>query len=197
LQLLLLHQKCNIETTSSQPYLCKVPSKVTLTPAQCRAARALLGWSQQDLERTAHVAKKTIADFERGARNPFPRTLEDLIEALEAAGIEFTNPVAEVCGAGVRFKWGYEEPVRVGAPHGATSQNNKGGLDALEWDWDDYDPSALKPPPPLDWSDEDKRAQIEHWRSSPEAWAELHEVSRQCLLRAMGVDSLDAGDPAP
>jgi transcriptional regulator with XRE-family HTH domain len=78
--------------------------KNDLSPPQCRAARALLGWSQDDLEDASEVAKKTIADFERGARSPYTRTLADLRRALEAAGIEF---IAENGGgAGVRLRKG-------------------------------------------------------------------------------------------
>ena len=60
-------------------------------PEQCRAGRALLNWSQEELAKRARVAKQTLADFERGARSPYPRTLADIREALEAAGVEFTN----------------------------------------------------------------------------------------------------------
>jgi len=62
-----------------------------ITPAQCRAARALLNWSQDHLEMAAKVARKTIADFEREARTPYDRTLAAIRSALEAAGVEFTN----------------------------------------------------------------------------------------------------------
>ena len=58
-----------------------------LTPAQCRAARALLGWSQQELARKASVATSTVADFERGHRSPVANNLEALKTALEAGGI--------------------------------------------------------------------------------------------------------------
>lgn len=75
-----------------------------LTPAQCRAARALLNWSQDQLEASAKVARKTIADFEREARQPYDRTLTALRAALEAAGVEF---IAENGGgAGVRLRKG-------------------------------------------------------------------------------------------
>ncbi len=74
--------------------------KSTLSPAQCRAARALLGWSQAVLAENALVAKQTLADFERGARRPYPRTLADIRAALEVAGVEFTNGDAP----GVRLK---------------------------------------------------------------------------------------------
>lgn len=75
--------------------------KNVVSAAQCRAARALLGWSQDDLEAASKVAKKTIADFERGARTPYARTIADLQRALEAAGVQF---IAENGGgAGVRL----------------------------------------------------------------------------------------------
>nr|WP_086642584.1 helix-turn-helix transcriptional regulator [Acetobacter sp. DsW_063] len=72
------------------------------SPAQCRAARALLNWSQADLETASKTAKKTIADFEREARTPYARTLSAIRAALEAAGVEF---IAENGGgAGVRLR---------------------------------------------------------------------------------------------
>ena len=64
---------------------------MTLRPAQCRAARALLAWSQEDLVRHSKITKKTIADFERGATTPRPQTLDQILAAFEAAGIEFLN----------------------------------------------------------------------------------------------------------
>jgi transcriptional regulator with XRE-family HTH domain len=75
-------------------------SRTSILPAQCRAARALLGWSQAQLAHEAAVSKQTLVDFERGARQPYPRTLADIRAALEAAGVEFTNGDAP----GVRLK---------------------------------------------------------------------------------------------
>ena len=69
---------------------------------QCRAARAMLGWSQDQLGRAAQVAKKTIADFERGATTPHPRTIAALQNALEQAGITFV-PDDGAVGAGLRM----------------------------------------------------------------------------------------------
>lgn len=60
-----------------------------MTPAQCRAARALIDWSQADLVEHSGISPKTVADFERGATKPYNRTLVALTVALEAAGIEF------------------------------------------------------------------------------------------------------------
>jgi len=63
-----------------------------MSPAQCRAARALLNWSQFDLVTHCGITKKTIADFERGATTkPHPGSLKAIVTAFEAAGIEFIN----------------------------------------------------------------------------------------------------------
>ena len=75
-----------------------------LTPNLCRAARALLGWSQDQLAEASTVATKTIADFERQARTPYTRTLRDVRFALENAGIVFID--ANGGGPGVRLKKG-------------------------------------------------------------------------------------------
>jgi transcriptional regulator with XRE-family HTH domain len=61
------------------------------SPGQCRAARALIGWSQDQLASTSKVAKATIANFELGKRTPYDRTLDDLVAALEAAGVVFRD----------------------------------------------------------------------------------------------------------
>jgi DNA-binding XRE family transcriptional regulator len=65
---------------------------------QCRGARAMLGWSQDDLAKTANVARQTIADFERGARTPISNNLISIVNALEKAGIEVLS------GNGIRLR---------------------------------------------------------------------------------------------
>jgi transcriptional regulator with XRE-family HTH domain len=60
-----------------------------LSPAQSRAARALLAWSQQDLATNANIATSTVADFERGRRTPVPQNAEAMRAAFERAGISF------------------------------------------------------------------------------------------------------------
>src|ERR1700756_341231 len=67
----------------------KPHASLALTPAQARAARALLAWSQQDLASNAKIATSTVADFERGRRTPVPRNAEAMRAALERAGISF------------------------------------------------------------------------------------------------------------
>tara|TARA_E500000318_G_scaffold107974_1_gene118020 strand:+ start:2975 stop:3256 length:282 start_codon:yes stop_codon:yes gene_type:complete len=76
-----------------------------ITAAQCRAARALLRWSQGDLAEKAKVGKQTLADFEREAREPYDRTLADIVAVLEEAGIEFIG-VDDGKGPGVRLTEG-------------------------------------------------------------------------------------------
>ncbi|MER8849314.1 helix-turn-helix domain-containing protein [Mesorhizobium australicum] len=74
---------------------------MTISPAQCRAARALVGWPQEQLAAASKVAKTTIANFEAGKRTPYDRTLVDLQAALEAAGVELIPQNGG--GAGVRL----------------------------------------------------------------------------------------------
>ncbi|MEP9372568.1 helix-turn-helix transcriptional regulator [Mesorhizobium sp. KR1-2] len=74
---------------------------MSVLPAQCRAARALIGWSQDQLATTSKVAKATIANFEAGRRTPYERTLEDIRAALETAGVIFIEENGE--GPGVRL----------------------------------------------------------------------------------------------
>ncbi len=62
---------------------------MTITPAQCRAARALLNLTQADLAERSSLSRKTVADFEQGNREVHVRTLRDITAALEKAGVTF------------------------------------------------------------------------------------------------------------
>ncbi len=66
-------------------------SKVIITYKQCRAARELRGWKQNDLSEKSKISAGTIADFERGVRELRVSTLEKLINSFEEAGIRFEN----------------------------------------------------------------------------------------------------------
>ncbi len=78
----------------------------TLTPAQVRAARALLGWSQKDLAANAGVAEPTVTQFERGNRNPSRAVTWAIRMALETAGVEFiaAGAASVAGGEGVRLR---------------------------------------------------------------------------------------------
>jgi transcriptional regulator with XRE-family HTH domain len=78
---------------------------MSISPDLCRAARGLLGWSQQELATRAQVSRKTIADFELSQVQPHPRTLRDVVAALEAAGVELLSAEENVSRGGVRKKW--------------------------------------------------------------------------------------------
>jgi len=62
-----------------------------LTSSQCRAARGLLDWSQQQLADAAGVGVVTVRQFEAGKGEPRRATLAVIEQALQVAGVEFTN----------------------------------------------------------------------------------------------------------
>jgi DNA-binding XRE family transcriptional regulator len=59
-------------------------------PLQCRMARAALGMGVRDLAIAAKVASDTVVRFERGDELK-ERTVDAIRQALESAGVEFTN----------------------------------------------------------------------------------------------------------
>jgi len=73
-----------------------------VTPAQSRAARALINWSQPQLAIASGVSVSTIRDFETGKRQPIGNNLSAIRNALEVAGVVFVAENGE--GAGVRLK---------------------------------------------------------------------------------------------
>jgi transcriptional regulator with XRE-family HTH domain len=73
-----------------------------LTPGQCRAARALIDWSREQLADASRVGLRTIVDFERGAREPREITIAAIRAALESASVIFVDENGE--GPGVRMK---------------------------------------------------------------------------------------------
>jgi transcriptional regulator with XRE-family HTH domain len=163
----------------------------SLSPGMCRAARALLGWSQLDLVARSRVSAKTIGDFEIDARQPYERTLEALRRAFEDAGLRFIDPVEGVTGEGVALKWGVAPPVRhPGAGESTAGEAGEGGLKAA---WDDFEDSAdldalLAEEPGLN------PDMAELWRDDPELWARLSEGGRETLSKRMFGDSRAAGE---
>jgi predicted transcriptional regulator len=72
-----------------------------ITSRQIRAARALLGWSQQELADKAIVSTNALIRLERGVVDSRLSTLTALQRALVKAGIEFIPE--DVKGEGVRL----------------------------------------------------------------------------------------------
>lgn len=76
-----------------------------ITPAQIRAARALIGWKQTDLASASGISEMSIKNIERNATDPRASTLAAIQSALENAGVMFLDPgVSRDGGAGVRLR---------------------------------------------------------------------------------------------
>ena len=73
-----------------------------ITPAQCRAARGLLGWSQQDLAAKAGISQFAVHQLEAGSTRPRRATLDVVRRAFEHAGVEFID--GNGGGPGVRLR---------------------------------------------------------------------------------------------
>lgn len=89
-------------------------SRERFSPAQCRAARALLGWSLEELARGAGLEVEGLELFEAGEGELGERDLAALGEALCRAHV-IALP-EKVAGEGVRFNRRAEErPMSRGA----------------------------------------------------------------------------------
>ena len=73
-----------------------------ITPRQIRAARALLGWSQQQLADKAIVSLNAVTRLEKGKVDSRVSTINAIEKTLSKAGVEFL-PASDK-GEGVRMK---------------------------------------------------------------------------------------------
>lgn len=74
-----------------------------IIPAQIRAARGLLNWTQDKLAQAAKIALSSIRDIEAEKRSAEPSTLASLRRSFENAGVEFMPGTASDGGPGVRL----------------------------------------------------------------------------------------------
>jgi transcriptional regulator with XRE-family HTH domain len=72
-----------------------------ITAEQCRAARALLNWSQVHLAEASRVGLSTIGNFEAGRSTLMAANLDAVRRAFEAAGLQFIPENGG--GVGLRF----------------------------------------------------------------------------------------------
>jgi transcriptional regulator with XRE-family HTH domain len=69
----------------------KKPGISNISPEQVKAARELLGWSQGELAAKLGVSETAVSLFEREKRRLLALDVSAVRNALEAAGVEFTN----------------------------------------------------------------------------------------------------------
>jgi predicted transcriptional regulator len=74
----------------------------TITPGQCKAARALLELTQGELADAATLGLSTIVDFEKQRRQVSVVAIRAIRHALAARGIEFIDENGG--GHGVRLR---------------------------------------------------------------------------------------------
>ena len=75
---------------------------IDMKPAQCRAARALIGMTQTELAEAAGFGLSTIVDFEKERRIVSDTAISGMTEALEKSGVQFIPENGG--GAGVRLQ---------------------------------------------------------------------------------------------
>jgi transcriptional regulator with XRE-family HTH domain len=75
--------------------------KKDVRPEQIRAARALIGWTREDLAKASGVTVRTLVRIENSQTVPRLATLQALTAALETAGVEFIPENGS--GPGVRL----------------------------------------------------------------------------------------------
>ncbi len=77
-----------------------------MNAAQCRAARALLNWTQPQLAEAADVGLSTVVDFEKERRAVSSEGVGKLATALEAAGVALIagDRASPSGGPGVRLR---------------------------------------------------------------------------------------------
>lgn len=72
-----------------------------------RAARALLGWSQEKLAMESGITAKSLRDIESGTRRPTRKTNGQIRAVLERENVQFiaaNHDGSEIVGAGVRWR---------------------------------------------------------------------------------------------
>ena len=97
---------------------------MSITGAQCRAARALVEWTREKLASNSDVDASVIEEFERQITIPSQDVCDTLQTTLENAGAVF---IAENGGGvGVRLKLSRSEVKRIGV------LENEGGIVGID-----------------------------------------------------------------
>ena len=82
------------------------PVTMMLSACQIRAARAMMGWSVDELARRSGVSEKTVRRMEKvwGVPNATAETFAKVQACFEAEGFEFLPDTGGKIGPGIR--WG-------------------------------------------------------------------------------------------
>jgi transcriptional regulator with XRE-family HTH domain len=96
--------ECSISTKLDYLELISAILHITvmLSSEQCRAARALLNWTQEDLAVRAGVSRSTVRGFERGEHELQRASAAMIRMTLEQAGVILIE--ADEQGAGARLQ---------------------------------------------------------------------------------------------
>jgi len=62
-----------------------------MSPEQCKAARAVIGWTVEQAANQSQVNKSTVIAFENKVNSPQKKTLQRLQQAYESVGVLFTS----------------------------------------------------------------------------------------------------------
>jgi transcriptional regulator with XRE-family HTH domain len=73
-----------------------------ITPRQCQAARALLGWTQAELAEKAELTLDTVSRFEQSKSDTRGQAMIAMEAAIRHAGIKLLSPEGGE-GEGLRF----------------------------------------------------------------------------------------------
>jgi transcriptional regulator with XRE-family HTH domain len=84
----------------NKDYYCVMDA---ISPEQCRAARALLGWTQEQLSDASGVPMRTVNNFESAATSPRASTTLLLVKAFRDAGVVFVS-VLDAPGGVIRLR---------------------------------------------------------------------------------------------
>lgn len=93
---------------------------LAMSPAQSRAARGLLGWSESELAEKAGCEASLVTSFENGYGDSPSGQIEVLRSALTAAGIVFTESPQP--GVSLSEARGVDEGTRLG---NLTTENDR------------------------------------------------------------------------
>jgi transcriptional regulator with XRE-family HTH domain len=134
----------------------------SMTPAQCRMARAAVAWTVRELAERAGVHKNTILRIEAGLASHGP-TIAAVQRTLEEAGLAFIEPEEGVTEPGVAPRWGVTLP-EAGSRGAEAGLPDDGGLKALNADAEEM---------------------AAYWRERPAEWMALSPAGRDALTVEM------------